>query len=212
MIRKSRFAIALVSAGMISGAPPSEAAGPAALGIAWDTARAAAHGNGCNSQKGDTVFVAFGPDLSVLFRNFDIKLKKGDRGPLNVVRQCQLRVPAQIPGGVYKSQLTQTVIYGVNKSQNTDGAITVSSSFFDKPIRQLEHQIRRGLLQAPYATSTKVTDLLMLNACTGRALTGLYRSTVTVSARRDTANEDIIVATAGLDLRYDITNVITPCP
>jgi hypothetical protein len=149
--------------------------------------------------------------VSVLFRNFGINLKKGS-GNLTDLRQCSVRIPATVPNGVYKSELTQALTYGVNKSAGSTGVITTKSTFFNLPVTPLTVNIPAAPMQSPAVTAQRVTNLLVLNACNGQSKDGLYKSDIAVSARRLNLNQDIIVATAGLDLRYDITNVIFRCP
>lgn len=211
MIRKSLLALTVVSIGMLAGAGTSDAAPPLPpLQITWHPDLEVHNGSGCPT-KADAQVIAFGPDAAVLFRNFGINLQKGP-GDLKAIRQCSVRIPATIPNGAYKAQLTQAITYGVNKSKNSDGVIKTLSSFFTLPVKSFAIAIPRVEMQDPGVVNAKIDDRLEVNACNGPGKEGLYRSDVMVSARRDNVNEAIVVATAGLDLRYDVTTVIIRCP
>lgn len=188
MIRKAFWTGAILAAGMIAGARTSEAqSGP--LQIRWHPENAQALGSGC-PDPGDAQVLAFGPDMTILFRKVGIHLEKGD-GPLVALRQCSVRIPVTVPEGALLAQLTRTITYGVNKSTNSDGMITALSGFFSSPVKPFSITIPREAMQDPGIVQKK-QDLFYLLAC-GHAMEGLFRGDMTLSARRDDVNEEILV-------------------
>lgn len=207
MIRNSFFAAALVSIGVFACARTG-----AAQDITWNVNNALALGTGCSSIRGDTAFISNGNDLSILFSNFGVNMQPNDGQGVSATVNCAVRVAATLHKGFYLSNLQQTITYGVNKSANTSGRITALDSFFGAPVSSFTVNIPFGPMNRPAVTQTKNNALLMVSACGGGDLAGLFKSNLAVGVVRASVHEDLILGTEGLDIRYDITAPFLVCP
>lgn len=210
MKRRILFSFALASAipvAIAATATPAQAQ-PA---IEWYPSSGLALGTGCSSIWGDTALISFGNSVAVLFSKFGVDLPAG--GPntaLADLKNCSIRIPAKLRKGFYFSELVQTVTYGVNKSANTYAKIATNSNFYGAPINFTVLE-PLGVKNVPLATHTKTTPFLVLAACAGKDLNGLYLSDMAVTGNRNSKYESIILGVQGLDLRYDITIPILLC-
>lgn len=212
MSRKAWFVASVAAAtAAIAGARVAEAQSA----VVWNIGGAAALGSGCNSTgpNPNTVFVAFGNDVAVLFSTFGVDLPAGGTDArLADLKSCQIRIPATLREGFYFSQLKQTLTYGVVKSANSTGKISANSTFFNQPVAGFTVNLPSGAANNPAITQSKTTPFLVTSACGGTPLSGLFRSDLAVSATRANAGQSVIVATQGFDLRYEITIPILLCP
>jgi hypothetical protein len=162
MIRKSFFAAALVSIGVFAGARTG-----AAQDITWNVNSAGAIGTACKSAAGDTLFIANGNDLSILFGAFAVNMQPNDGTGLSELRNCTVVVGATLHKGFYLGDMQQTITYSVDKSANTSGEITAVDSFFGAPVAAFTVNIPCGVMNSQDVTETKNTTLLTVSACNG---------------------------------------------
>lgn len=189
----SALAVSIPAAAAVAPRPAS------AQAIIWHVDNALALGSGCSSTAGDTEFIAAGNDVVVLFQNLD-----GNKN-------CSVRIPATVREGFYLAELTQTIIYGYHKSSNASGAITALASIFNNPVASFNIPIPVGPPNdVPVATRTRVTPILVVDACAG-SLTGLYRSDLATTTAAP-PNGFILLTLEGLALRYQITLAVSLCP
>ena len=182
-------------------------------GVDWQVERGLALGTGCNSLLGDTAFISFGNQATVLFRRFGVTLPEGPDDPrLSYLENCSVRIPATIRRGYYLGELVQTITYGVNKTEYSTGRITSLASFFNTPVASFTVDIALGAANAPALTETRSSPVPMASACGASPLAGLYRADLAVSGNRADTTQSIIVAAQGLDLRYDVVFPVSLCP
>ncbi len=186
--------------------------------IVWNEGRATAVGTGCRKDV-DTYILANGSDLSLIFTNLGFNLT-GSSEPLSGAKTCTFRVPARISTGFYVADLTQAMIYGITKTENSDATLRNSASFFGVRTTSPAITARRGQrLDEPFLEERRRDRFSRRNSgrwvsswCEGRRSDrGAFRGRISVRARRDNTTEDLIVFVDGLDVRYEVQSLLSPC-
>jgi hypothetical protein len=190
------------------------ASGTAQAQITFDTANAAANGEGCTLRNGvgDTEVIQSGNSVAILFRNMGVDLPAG--GPdrrLADRNVCSVRIPVTVSEGFLVTQLTQTLTYGVNKTRLASGTITTLDSFIGSSIGGIRLRFAEGpVLSEPLLTETRSRNI-RIDACRGPK-TGLYRSDVGVTGeRRNADRETVILQASAQDIIYEIRCSVSSC-
>ena len=204
---KSRLLIIAAAAIPVTLAAASGTAQAQSNELVWRPELAVANGNGCflRNGQGDTVVIAFGENVSVLFNEMAVDLPAGDPNPrLADLKNCSVRIPVTIPQGYYIYELTQTLTYGVNKTHGSSGKITTLDSILDSSVGGFSVSIPRGASQEPAFPRTGPPRQVRVEACGASSRSGFYRTDVATSGQRDSSSETFILRAEGVDLHYDI--------
>ncbi len=185
--------------------------------VTWDVDRAIIAGSGC--MKDVSAFaIQNGDELSILFTSLGVDLPAGSHLPNAQRKSCAIRVPTQIEGGLYVSELIQEISYGVTKSSRSRGALATVSSFFGMNVGVHQINLPYGTaLNEPLIQSRREDHFLVDSTwhdgfCRQqRPLNGLYSANMAVSGQRSSDREDLIMFIDGLDLKYDVMASISPC-
>lgn len=208
MIRASRHLLTVLSI------PACVALGPRAARaqeIDWNVDEANAVGNGCSSAQGDTMFITAGHDVAVLFSRFGVDLLAGGSNPaLSVLKNCNVRIPATLLGGRKVIELTQMVTYGVNRSESSTAEIRMHSTLFGVLLSPMNVDVGAGPSQDPAVSRSKKDQLQITGACS-HEMAGSLISNMSVSGKRSSKNETLLLAMQGLDLRYDLVLTLASC-
>lgn len=198
----SFFAALLISAAIAA------AARPAGAQVDWHVAGVELEGSGCPPDSFD--FVAFGNDASVLFRAFEVSLQ-GQGDGLTASKRCSVSIPATLKKGFRATAVSETLTYGVVKSDRSSGRIGLFSTLFGAPVDGFFVKIPSGALIEPGLTSTRTT-LVHAGSCNGSSVSGLYESDLEVTARRLDKSAFIVLTMQGLDIHYDLELDVERCP
>jgi hypothetical protein len=184
--------------------------------VSWNTASAVLAGSGCTKNV-DAWAVANGQDLSLVFTRLGINLPgNGTDGSLAARSTCTARIPVQIVRGWYFGEITQTLILGAEKSDNVDIDGAARTTFFQQPVTSAHVHVSKGA-----GTGFNNTELvgygddyfMEAQQCNGtNTRSGLFASNLSVSAARDTPQDNAIVGIDSMDIRYDIALEIFHCP
>jgi hypothetical protein len=200
------FAAASIAAAVAAAPRPA-----GAQEIVWNVADAKAVGNGCSSAQGDTAFITFGNDVAVLFSKFGVDLQPGGSSPaLAALKNCNVRIPATLRGGRKILELTQRITFGVVKSESSDAEIRVHSTAFGNLLTPMNVGVGAGAKQDPAVVHMKKEQVSVTGACS-HDMPGNLVSNMSVSGKRSSASESLLLAMEGLDLRYDLVLSVAPC-
>lgn len=187
--------------------------------VQWDATRAILAGQGCTKDV-DAFITENGNDLSIVFTRLGVDLPGGGSSSLAARSSCVARVPATIAPGLYIGQLTQSISYGITKTARTVGSIATRSTFFGFNVSPHVVNLPYGRSMNSPLLSEQRKDLFSVQTqpswysgwCSrNRAPKGLYQANIAVSGQKDNANEDLIMAIDGLDLKYEVVASLVKC-
>jgi hypothetical protein len=186
--------------------------------VVWDVNDTILGGTGCSVADGDTLVLASGNDLSIIFSNLGVNLPGGSSDALSARSNCAVRVPTEIAKGIYVGELTQTLTYGITKTAASNGSVSTMSTFFGFDVSPYTISFPQGTTYNIAEQIESRQDTFTVNApwqqgwCSPyRSLSGLYGANMAVSGTRATANDDLIMFVDGLDLQYDVLVALYTC-
>lgn len=183
--------------------------------VEWNhTRQASAGGSGCS--RTDTQFIATGNQVSVIFSKLGVDLSGTAGGRTTDLKKCNIVIPAKVRTGYYLAQLQQTITYGYNRTNNSDGKVSMVSSFYNQAAGKLERTIPTpGLNQfdEPWASASVTSNWRVTPGwCTSTDYEGNFKAQLSVSGYRRTVADSIVVQVDGHDIRFDALGTPALCP
>lgn len=174
--------------------------------VVWDTARAIAGGNGCNSAGAtpDTWFIAAGSDVSVIFSLMGVDLTSGE-GPNTAATSCLVRIPVTFDPTIAVEELDQTMLWGYAKDLGTIGQVSALSTFCNVPTNGITETVDEEVegVEALILTQTQSFFVNPPPFCRGRAIRCLFSANVAVAALRPDESQDISIRIYGEDIEFE---------
>lgn len=190
--------------------------------VDWDyNGQAVAAGSGCNPS--DTFFIPSGNQLTIIFSGLHAELS--GPGSNSVIKSCSLVVPTRIkqpdPSSFfYVAQLQETVEYGYVRTAMTSGKIAMASRFFNQAAGRIDIAIPtpgEDPTNAPLVLRDDFSNIFVFNP-TGQSCSddfdGNYVATLSATATRSSASQDIKIEVPGQDIRLSTVPIFgqKPCP
>lgn len=183
----------------------------------WFDAETAASGIGCQQSPGtggDVAVIANGGDLSIIFSNMGISHPAGVSGPLSESKKCNFRVPFLLGSRVRPLSLTETLSYGLVKTESASINVAYRSSV-DGAGALTPHGVQFSYGAAynePIGVSTfnqdftsgPLSNRFQIHCSSGLASRMMYRGDLSIAASRVNTYQDLIFSLDTLDLRMDI--------
>ena len=188
--------------------------------ISWNfNDQATALGSGCSrdpGRPGDTDFVSAGNEVSVIFSRLGVELTGYAGGAKLAKKTCRVVVPTRVRAGYYLATLNQTLTYGYERTEGTEGKVNVTSDFYGQAAGNITRDIPTSgadQFSAP-SLQAKVGSLWRVNPqwCLRADYVGNYKANITVSGFRQATNKDIVIQIDGHDIRFDAVGVPALCP
>lgn len=188
-----------------------------AVQVEWQSDRAMAFGNGCNSSAGDTFFVENGGDLSVVFSNLRIDLSAGS-GPLSETKNCRFQVPFKLEPHFFPQSFVQQLTFGIVKTRSTKASIRYDSSIFFSPLPALAKNFANGISQnvpldmLERDDGQNIRNASLMKLCARQApADDVYSGNISMTGTRASLSEDLLLATDSLDVRLDVEGQYVAC-
>src|SRR5512145_1363890 len=197
MTSKQRFGRALTGAllafGLLGGNAQADP-------VVWNTNRAIAGGNGCNStgDAPDTWFIAAGSEVSVIFSLMGVDLTPGE-GANAATTSCLVRIPVTFDHTIAVEELDQTMLWGYAKDLGTIGEVSALSTFCNRPTNGITETVGQDVegLEALILTQTQSFFVNPPPFCRGRSITCLFSANFAVAALRQETSQDISIRIYG---------------
>jgi hypothetical protein len=183
--------------------------------IQWNyNGAASALGTGCS--RADTEFIAAGNEISVVFSSLGVDLSGFAGGRRTDRKNCRIIIPTKVRAGYYMGRLDQTVTYGYNRTEGTDGKVSMTAKFYNQRAGRLLKRVPtpgEDPYDAPWLEARATSRWrVMPGWCTRRDYAGNYKAQLTVSGYRQSTSKDIIVQIDGQDIRFDALGYPLLCP
>lgn len=183
--------------------------------IEWNyNNRASAGGSGCN--RNNTEFISAGNEVSVIFSGLGVDLSGYAGGKLTALKKCKLVIPTKVRAGYYLAKLHQTITYGYNRTEGTDGKVSLVSRFYNQGAGRVQKNVpTRGLARydEPWAEAkTKTLWQVRPSWCQRQAYQGNFKAQLSVSGYRRSTDQSIVVQIDGHDIRLDALGTPLLCP
>lgn len=174
--------------------------------VVWDTNRAIAGGNGCNStgDAPDTWFIAAGGEVSVIFSLMGVDLTPG-AGPNAATTSCLVRIPVRFDQTIAVEELDQTMLWGYAKSLGTTGQVSALSTFCNLPTNGITETVGEDV-EGVEALAMTETQSFFVNPppfCHGRPINCLFSANLAVAALRRDVSQDISIRIYGEDIEFE---------
>lgn len=181
-------------------------------------------GNGCPLGSTSITVDEFG-DLYIDHSILAILLPaNGENQVLAARRTCISRIPAKVPRGFYVKSIEQRLIYGVAKSAGADLQLASRAAFSSDSIRPFIVSLPKG--EEVYSENSMDSRIDNLNPakqkakyCNDtRAEEMIFQVQIALSGQRDSAMEDLVVASygshfgEGIEIKLGSCNAIEPEP
>lgn len=191
--------------------------------VQWLVENARAQGTGCTNDpargNADTYFLENGGDLSVVFSNLALNLVAGDNGPLLQRRSCSIAVPFLLQPNFLPLSFTQTLTYGILKTEGASATIESNGVIFGGKIKKFSKKFARGAradkpleIQTTHETFDKDRRRLLRHLCRRpQASRNQYAAEVAIEGARDSRQQSLMVSADSLDLRLDVASRFSLC-
>jgi hypothetical protein len=177
--------------------------------VAWDTTKAFAGGNGCNSTGPfpDAWFIAAGGDVSVIFSRMGVDLTPATAAN-TAVTSCLVRIPVVFDASIALARLEQTLWWGYAKDLGTEADLGVNATFCTVPTKSISGYVGKAIQGVQALIDSRVSNTYLISApyCQGHKVSCLYQAQLAVAARRDPCKDkcqDISVRIFGEDIELE---------
>lgn len=176
--------------------------------------QAIALGSGCSN--GDTAFISAGNEISVVFSQLGVALTGYADGVKAAKKTCRIVIPSKVKTGWYLGVLNQTLTYGYERNNNTEGAVSVVSEFYNQNAGRIDRKVPTPGLNPYTVTSAQATAKSLWRVqpgwCTRSDYVGNFKANLTVNGYRSATNQDIVIQVDGHDIRFDALGNPLLCP
>ena len=188
--------------------------------IEWNyNGQASALGSGCQrspGQSGDTEFISAGNEVSVVFSRLGVELTgSGDTSKVQK-KTCRVILPTKVRSGSYLASLEQTLTYGYERTNGTEGKVQVTSTFYDQTASTIERNIPTAGFNVYSAPSIQARGVSYWRVnpqwCARRDYLGNFKANLTVNGYRSSVSNDIVIQIDGHDIRFDALGRPALCP
>jgi len=183
--------------------------------VSYDGGAAQIRGTACAGGV-DAFALVNGGDVSVVFSNLGVVLGAGDPNP-RLPAMCSVKVPAQVPPGVFPERVTQRWEYGVDKSAAASGELRPAVALLGFGVDPLPVLVPQGTaLRATGLSASRTDTFPQVGPWRGgwcapsRPTDGWLTANIRVSGQRPT-EEPLELFVHGAGLRYDFETAWSPC-
>lgn len=187
--------------------------------IEWNyNGKARALGTGCRKvpgRTGDTEFIEAGNEMSVIFSRLGVELTGHAGGKKVAKKTCRIIIPTKVRSGWYMAEMQQTLTYGYERTENTEGKVSLVSQFYNQSAGRIQQKIpTRGYdrYSEPFVQKSKTTRWRVRpNWCLRRDYKGNFKANLAVNGYRKSTSKDLVVQIDGHDIRFDAIGTPALC-